>query len=98
MCREDPNQILIHIRMMDNTAQLQQEAVGALGVNLIHGALTCKGDPNTVIEHLLDDLDRSRISVRALSQGQTSSVTTLCLPAGQAMVHASCRHVDTCHI
>lgn len=44
--------------MLDNTAQLQQEAVGALGVNLIHGALTCKGDVNQVIEHLLDDLDR----------------------------------------
>jgi len=61
--QEVPNQILIHIRMLDDTAQLQQEAVGALGVNLIHGALTCKGVPNKVIGQLLDDLNRWRITV-----------------------------------
>lgn len=53
--------------MLDGTAQLQQEAVGALGVNLIHGALTCGGDPNRVIEGLLDDLTRGRITVRPSS-------------------------------
>ena len=62
--REEPNQILIHIRMLDDTAQLQQEAVGALGVNLIHGALTCNGNPNKVIGGLLDDLNRWRLTVR----------------------------------
>lgn len=54
--------------MLDNTAQLQQEAVGALGVNLIHGALTCKGNPNTVIEGLLDNLERSRLTVSAVKK------------------------------
>ena len=74
--------------MLDKSAQLQQEAVGALGVNLIHAALTCRGDPNSVITHLLDDLDRWRITVShsfacstiisMLTMSGTSS-TTQCL-------------------
>lgn len=30
--------MLIHVRMLEGTAQLQAEALGILGVNLIHGA------------------------------------------------------------
>lgn len=39
MCchRSEPNTVLIHVRMLENTAQLQAEALGILGVNLIHG-------------------------------------------------------------
>src|ERR1700761_4638803 len=33
-----PNQILLHISLLDPTAQLQQQAVGTLGVNLMYAA------------------------------------------------------------
>lgn len=33
-----PNTIILHINMLDNTSLAQQEAVGILGVNLIHAA------------------------------------------------------------
>jgi hypothetical protein len=35
----EPSQIIIHhARLVDSTAAREQEALGALGVNLIHGA------------------------------------------------------------
>ena len=35
-----PSTVMIHVRMFDVTAQEQQEALGVLGVNLIHAVLT----------------------------------------------------------
>ncbi len=36
----EPNQILLHINLGDPTAQLQQQAIGTLGVNLIYACLS----------------------------------------------------------
>ncbi len=62
-CRQEPNTIVIHIRMLDNTAQAQQEAVGVLGINLIHAAFYMGGDSAAIIGSLLNELSRSRIEV-----------------------------------
>jgi hypothetical protein len=35
--REQPSQIIIHVHLADATAAREQEALGILGVNLIHG-------------------------------------------------------------
>ena len=35
---EEPSKIIIHAHLLDSTAARQQEALGVLGVNLIHGA------------------------------------------------------------
>ncbi|KAK9837499.1 hypothetical protein WJX81_007020 [Elliptochloris bilobata] len=61
--RAEPSRVLVHIRMLDKSAQLQQEAVGVLGVNLIHAALVHAGNPTAIISSLLDDLSRARIEV-----------------------------------
>src|SRR5436190_2461110 len=37
-CRSEPSEIIIHVRMLDETNVDQQEALGVIGVNLIHGA------------------------------------------------------------
>lgn len=55
--------MVLHTRMLDNTAQLQQEALGVLGVNLINSVLFHSGDPPSIIAQLLDDLTRDRIEV-----------------------------------
>ena len=55
---------MIHCRMLDSTAQLQQEALGILGVNLVHGALSKGGNHYQVLAGLMDDLGRSRIEVK----------------------------------
>lgn len=57
---------MIHIRMLDGTAQAQQEAVGVLGINLIHAAFYMGGDSAAIIGSLLNELSRSRIEVSLL--------------------------------
>ena len=37
--REEPSSIIIHAHLLDSTTEFQQDALGVLGVNLIHGAL-----------------------------------------------------------
>jgi len=36
--RDEPSQIVMHVRMLDLEAWLQQEALGIVGVNLLYGA------------------------------------------------------------
>ena len=54
---------MVHCRMLDATAQQQQEALGVLGVNIVHGALTYGSDHAAIIAYLMDDLNRSRMEV-----------------------------------
>lgn len=56
--------MIVHIRMLDKSAQLQQEAVGVLGINLIHAAFYKGGDSAAIIGSLLSELSRARIEVR----------------------------------
>jgi hypothetical protein len=59
----EPSQVLIHTRMLENTAQAQAEALGILGVNLIHSVLTKGGDHYAIVSSLMDDLSRARVEV-----------------------------------
>ena len=58
-----PSQIIIHIRMLDRENLQQQETIGIMGVNLIHGALYRHEDPEGIIPPLLDNLTRERVEV-----------------------------------
>ncbi len=59
----DFSDIILHVRMLDSLNLTQQEALGIVGVNLIH-AVCCKtGDPKEMIGALLDDLSPGRIVV-----------------------------------
>lgn len=51
-----PNDIVLHVRMLDEDARAQQEALGILGVNLIYGAFNHADAPEKLIESLADDL------------------------------------------
>lgn len=57
------SQVLIHVRLYDNSHILQQEAVGILGVNLIHSCFYENDRPDIIIEKLLDNLSRDRVEV-----------------------------------
>ncbi len=61
--RAEPNQIIIHVRMLDKENLAQQEALGLIGVNLIHGAFYQYQSPEKLIGSLLDSLDTERIQV-----------------------------------
>jgi hypothetical protein len=61
-----PNQILLHINLGDSTAQLQQQAIGTLGVNLIYAAHHQRSSPAIFLAGLFDDLSRERIEIDVL--------------------------------
>ncbi len=61
--RDEPNQIIVHVRMLDTEASLQQEALGIFGVNLCHGAFFIHHEPEQLVESLLDKLTTGRIEV-----------------------------------
>jgi hypothetical protein len=60
---EVPSDIIIHTNLKDTTATRQQEALGVLGVNLIHGAHFRHADPPALIGSLMDELSRERVEV-----------------------------------
>ncbi len=60
---DEPSQIVMHIRMLDVEAWLQQEALGIVGVNLLYGAFFEHHEPEQLIESLLDRLTVGRIEI-----------------------------------
>ena len=59
----EPSEIIIHVRMLDNTNALQQEALGIVGVNLIYGAFFLSDNPEQLVKSLLDGLSIERIEI-----------------------------------
>jgi hypothetical protein len=63
---DQPNQILLHINLGDSTAQLQQQAIGTLGVNLVYAAYHQRSTPAGFLAGLFDDLSVERIEIDVL--------------------------------
>ena len=63
---EAPNDIILHVRMWDKDAVLQQEALGVFGVNFIYGAFFYRISPEKFIRSLVDNLSTDRIEVDML--------------------------------
>jgi hypothetical protein len=61
-----PNQILLHINLMDPTAPLQQQAIGSLGVNLIFAAYHQRSSSSEFLAGLFDDLSSERLEIDVL--------------------------------
>ena len=49
--------------MLDKESVRQQEALGVIGVNLVHGAFYLHHEPEALIRSLLDDLTWERVEV-----------------------------------
>ena len=60
--RGDPSQIIIHVRMLDETNVDQQEALGVIGVNFLYGAFY-HHEPEQLISSLQENLTPGRIQV-----------------------------------
>lgn len=58
-----PSDVILHVRMLDNDNAHQVDALGILGVNLIHGAYFNHEQPEWVIEGLADGLGQDRIEI-----------------------------------
>jgi hypothetical protein len=61
--RDEASQIVVHVRMLDAEAALQQEALGVVGVNLLHAAFFVHHEPERLVESLLDRLTTGRIEI-----------------------------------
>jgi hypothetical protein len=60
---QEPDDIILHVRMFDDTNVEQQDALGILGVNLIHGAYFHWDDPVRLLQGLTDNLKWGRVEV-----------------------------------
>ena len=60
---DEASQIILHVRMLDSEAGLQQEALGIVGVNLLYGAFFLHHEPEELVESLLDKLTPGRIEI-----------------------------------
>lgn len=51
-----PNDLVLHVRLLDQDNRQQQQAVGILGVNLIYGCFRFAQHPEMLLQSLLDNL------------------------------------------
>jgi len=58
-----PNQVVLHVNLLENDTLLQQGTLGILGVNLIYACFYLHEYPNQFLRSLLDNLSTDRIEV-----------------------------------
>jgi hypothetical protein len=58
-----PSEMLLHISLRDSTAQLQQQAIGILGVNLVYATFHQRSDVQSFLAGLFDELSNARIEI-----------------------------------
>lgn len=61
--REEPSEVVIHAHLLDREPAHEQEALGAIGVNLIYGAFYMRDALERLIASLLDELSRDRVEI-----------------------------------
>ena len=59
----DPNDMLLHVNMMDRSNPLQQEVLGVLGVNLLYGVYHQRESRDAFLQGLSDDIAAGRIEI-----------------------------------
>ena len=57
-----PNDFLIHVRLKDQEAKLQQETIGIIGTNLMYGCFN-ETDPKEILNQLYDNLSRENFEI-----------------------------------
>src|SRR5262249_24500102 len=63
---QEPSTLILHVHLLDRDPVQQQEALGILGVNLLHAAFFTRGDWGRALESLLDDLSREQLEIDML--------------------------------
>lgn len=58
-----PNDILLHVRMLDKYRLQQQETLGVLGVNLVYTAFTGLKDPHAVVDSLVANIKEGQVAI-----------------------------------
>ena len=63
---ETPNDIILHINLLDPSNVQQQEAAGILGVNLIYAAYHALGSAEVLLTSVFEDLGLQRVEIDCL--------------------------------
>ncbi len=84
----EPNTIVLHINMLDDTSIGQQEVVGILGVNLIHSAFFGPGDPDSAIASLNDNMGAGRLEADLVDVTGPTFAGVNAISTGLAMVQS----------
>ena len=82
----EPNTIIAHINMLDDSNVAQQEAVGILGVNLIHSAFASADSQAVDIRNLVDNLEPGRMEVDLVDVSGPAFEATDAVAAAMVMV------------
>lgn len=62
----EPSEIILHVRMKDDNAERQQDALGKLGVNFIYAAFYYYENPKHFIDSLSDNFWHDRIEIESI--------------------------------
>lgn len=57
------NDVIIHVKMLDNENTLQHQAIGILGVNLMYACFYHTENPEVFLLSLMDELSKDRIQI-----------------------------------
>lgn len=57
------NDVILHVKLLDNDSNLQQQAVGVLGVNLLYACFYYNEVPPAFLLSLMDELSKDRIQI-----------------------------------
>jgi hypothetical protein len=60
---KEPNTVILHVRMHEMDALLQQASIGVLGVNLLYGCYFFSQNPKELLLSLYDNLSRDKIEI-----------------------------------
>ena len=58
-----PNDVVLHVRLLENDSLLQQKTLGILGVNLIYACYYNYQYPNSFLKSLLESISEDRIEI-----------------------------------
>ena len=59
---EKPSDFIIHVILKDQDARLQQETVGIIGTNLLHGCFN-ENDPREILKRIYDSLNKDQFEI-----------------------------------
>lgn len=59
----EPNEVILHVRLLDRENLQQQEILGILGVNLLYGCYHLYHDPKSILNHMSDNLIPGRMQI-----------------------------------
>lgn len=63
LAKSEPNQVVMHVRLLENDGLLHQNTLGVIGVNLLFACFFYSSTPNTFLRSLMDSLSADRIEI-----------------------------------